>query len=66
MNGVAKVYYEIPDDLHQRAKIAASVRGQSLKDLIIDAIQVMVEKTEKDHYERLGQEYGHPEDEAER
>jgi hypothetical protein len=55
MNGVAKVYYEIPDDLHQRAKVAASVRGQSLKDLIIDALTALVKETEKEHYRRLGQ-----------
>ncbi len=58
MNGVAKVYYEIPDDLHQRAKVAASVNGQSLKDYLIESLQTAVEKTEREHYERLDQEYG--------
>jgi hypothetical protein len=63
MKGMAKVYYEIPDDLHQRAKVAASVRGQSLKQLIIDAIQAMVEQTERVQYERLGRDYGQPSEE---
>jgi hypothetical protein len=36
---VARVHYEIPDDLHRRAKATAAMRGITLKDLLIEALE---------------------------
>ena len=36
---VAAINYEIPDDLHRRAKAAAALRGQTLKDFLIEALE---------------------------
>lgn len=33
------VHYEIPDELHRRAKIAAINKGQTLKQFVIDALE---------------------------
>jgi hypothetical protein len=34
MNGVARVHFELPDDLHEDAKRLAAQRGQTLKGYI--------------------------------
>ena len=47
--GMARIHYEIPDDLHRRAKAAAALRGITLKDLIIDALRRVVDDAEGGH-----------------
>ena len=44
MPDVGRIHYEIPDDLHRRAKAAAALRGQSLKDFVIAALEEAVQK----------------------
>lgn len=39
MATVARIHYEIPDDLHRRAKSAAALRGVTLKDFLIQALE---------------------------
>lgn len=39
MTTMARVHYEIPDDLHRRVKAAAAMRGQTLKDFLIAALE---------------------------
>ncbi len=39
MSTVARIHYEIPDDLHRRAKSAAALRGVTLKDYVIEALE---------------------------
>ena len=39
MSAVALINYEIPDDLHRKAKSAAALKGQTLKDFIIEALE---------------------------
>lgn len=41
------IHYEVPDDLHRRAKAAAAMEGQTLKDFVIEALEAAVEKDEK-------------------
>jgi len=36
---MAYVHYEIPDELHRRAKSAAALKGLTLKDFLIDALE---------------------------
>lgn len=44
MSVMARIHYEIPDDLHRRAKAAAAMKGQTLKDFLTDALAAAVEK----------------------
>ena len=44
MSLMARIHYEIPDDLHRRAKAAAAMKGQTLKDFVTDALAAAVEK----------------------
>jgi predicted HicB family RNase H-like nuclease len=37
---VTRIHYEIPDEVHRQAKIAAATQGITLKDFIIAAIEV--------------------------
>ncbi len=39
MTTVARIHYEIPDDLHRQAKSAAALEGKSLKQFVIDALE---------------------------
>jgi hypothetical protein len=36
---VAVIHYDIPDDLHRKAKAAAALKGQTLKDFLIEALE---------------------------
>lgn len=45
---MARVHYEIPDDLHRRAKAAAALAGVSLKQFLEDALRAATEQAEKD------------------
>lgn len=47
MKPVANMNYEIPDDLHRRAKSAAALQGVSLKVFLIAALEEAVAKAEK-------------------
>lgn len=44
---MARVHYEIPDELHRRIKSAAALKGQTLKEFLIDALQEAAEADEK-------------------
>jgi hypothetical protein len=35
---VGRIHYEIPDDLHRKAKVVAATRGVTLKDFIIQLL----------------------------
>ncbi len=39
MTTMARVHYEIPDDLHRRVKAAAALSGQTLKEFLIEALE---------------------------
>ncbi|HVF75510.1 MAG TPA: hypothetical protein VM938_10715 [Acidimicrobiales bacterium] len=43
---MAVINYEIPDDLHRRAKVVAAQRDTTLKQVLIDALQRYVEAEE--------------------
>jgi hypothetical protein len=44
---VARIHYEVPDDLHRRAKAAAALQGVTLKDFLIDALESATKVAEK-------------------
>ena len=44
---VATINYEIPDELHRRAKSAAALRGMTLKDFLLTALERETERAEK-------------------
>lgn len=39
---VARIHYEIPDELHRRAKAAAAMQGLTLKDFLVEALEAAV------------------------
>jgi predicted HicB family RNase H-like nuclease len=57
VNNVARVNYEIPDDLHRQAKSAAALRGQTLRDLVIEALREKVARVEQER-NSLGEQRG--------
>lgn len=46
MERVPRLHIELPDDLHRRAKIAAVERRETLKALVIEAIERLVAEQE--------------------
>ncbi len=42
MTPVARIHYEIPDDLHRRVKSAAALQGVTLKDFLIRVLEEAV------------------------
>ena len=48
MRTVALIHYDIPDDLHRRAKSSAALQGVTLKDFLIQALDVATKTAEKD------------------
>ncbi len=46
MRTVALINYDIPDDLHRRAKSAAALKGMTLKDFVVAALDEAVRKAE--------------------
>ena len=44
MSAVPRVNIELPPDLHKKAKAVAALKGSSLKDFIIEAVDVAVKK----------------------
>jgi HicB family len=47
MPAVARVHYEIPDDLHRKAKAAAALQGVTLREFIVRALGEAVAEAEK-------------------
>jgi predicted HicB family RNase H-like nuclease len=43
-----RIHYEIDDDLHRRAKAAAALRGQTLKEFVEEALEELVERAERE------------------
>jgi predicted HicB family RNase H-like nuclease len=41
---MALINYELPDDLHRRAKAAAALQGVTLKEFVIDALEQAVKQ----------------------
>lgn len=39
MTAVARIHYEIPDDLHRQVKATAALQGRTLKDFVIRALE---------------------------
>lgn len=48
MTDVARIHYEIPDDLHRQVKAEAAMRGLTLKDYVIEALRRSIEDPPKD------------------
>ncbi len=44
MSNVAAINYEIPDDVHRRAKAEAALRGMTLKDFLIEALEAHAQR----------------------
>jgi len=42
-----RIHYEVPDDLHRRAKAAAALNGVSLKNFVIEALEQATRTAEK-------------------
>lgn len=43
MGNMARIHYVIDDELHRRAKAAAAMKGISLKDFVIHALERAVD-----------------------
>ncbi len=43
MAGVARIHYEIPEDLHREVKSVAALQGVTLKAFVIAALQSAVD-----------------------
>ena len=42
--GMARIHYEIPEDIHRRAKAEAALQGITLRDFVIQALEKAVPK----------------------
>lgn len=42
MSPMARIHYEIPDDLHRKVKAKAALEGKTLKDFIIEALAAAI------------------------
>jgi predicted HicB family RNase H-like nuclease len=47
-----RIHYEIDDNLHRRAKAAAALRGQTLKEFVEEALQQLVDQAEAEQTKR--------------
>ena len=47
MPTVARIHYEIPDDLHRAAKVKAAQDGITLKELVVRALEAAVADDDK-------------------
>jgi predicted HicB family RNase H-like nuclease len=45
---MAVIHYEIPDELHRRAKAAAALQGKTLKDFLVEALNRAVADSHHD------------------
>jgi predicted HicB family RNase H-like nuclease len=52
---MGRLHVVIPDTLHKRAKAAAAMSGETLKDYVIEAIEAAVQRDEAERQD-------HPED----
>jgi predicted HicB family RNase H-like nuclease len=41
--GIVTLYYDIPEELHRRLKVEAATRGTTLKALVIEALERVLE-----------------------
>ena len=57
MTRVARIHYEIPDELHRRVKAAAAMRGVTLKDYIVEVLSRAVEADARER-DRTARERG--------
>lgn len=48
LGAVTRIYYDLEEELHRRAKVAAATRGVSLKAWLIEAITEKLEREEPD------------------
>jgi hypothetical protein len=44
--GIVTLYYDIPEDLHRRLKVEAATRGITLKALVLEALQQVLDAPE--------------------
>jgi hypothetical protein len=51
MTAVPRLHIELPDDLHRRAKIAAVERDETLKALVIKALELLIAQHEQQRHE---------------
>jgi len=51
---VARIHYEIPEDLHRRVKSAAAMRGLTLKAWVIEALEQALEPKPEPVKQRSG------------
>ncbi|HEY8526087.1 MAG TPA: hypothetical protein VIL48_14045 [Acidimicrobiales bacterium] len=42
--GIVTLYYDIPEELHRRLKVEAATRGTTLKALVIEALEKILEE----------------------
>ncbi len=42
MTDVARIHYEIPDDLHRQVKSQAAMQGKTLKQFVIEALEAAI------------------------
>lgn len=47
MADMARIHYEIPDELHRKVKARAALEGVTLKDFIIEALDAAVKAGRK-------------------
>jgi hypothetical protein len=47
VSAVARIHYEIPDDLHRKVKAAAALKGVTLKDFVIEALAASISEKPK-------------------
>ena len=52
--GRVKTTIEIPDELFKKAKATAAIHGESLKELICDALEIRLASMPKVHGDRSG------------
>lgn len=48
MSGVARIHFELPDDLHEKVKQLAKDRGQTLKGFVIVELRRAVGRIERE------------------
>ena len=44
MLDMARIHYEVPDDLHRKAKSAAALQGITLKEFVLVALEQAVKQ----------------------
>jgi uncharacterized protein (DUF1778 family) len=46
VSDLARIHYVIPDDLHRQVKAAAALRGRTLKQFVVEALEAAVAELE--------------------